>query len=66
MEDAAKAISAKILEKDERDLRRNVLAYDGPPNVPEFAKTLLYEAKRLWKKKEHVTVWNFALDINAT
>lgn len=66
MEEAARAISAKIGEEDEKELRRNVLAYDGPPNVPEFAKTLLNEARRLWRRKEHVTVWNFALDMSQT
>jgi len=66
MDEAARAISAKIGEKDEKELRRNVLAYDGPVNVTEFAETLLNEAKRLWKKKEHVTVWNFALDMSQT
>jgi len=62
MADAVKKISEGI----ERNSRRNVLAYDGPPSVHEFKTTLLNEARRLWQRNEHVTVWNFALDMSAT
>jgi hypothetical protein len=63
--DMADAIE-KIVAAIERDSRRNVLAYDGPPSVHDFKITLLDEANRRWQKGEHVTVWNFALDMSAT
>jgi len=56
----------KISRAIERNCRRKVLAYDGPPSVFEFRAALLSEANRLWQQKKHVTVWNFALDMSAT
>jgi hypothetical protein len=66
MQQAAKAISSKIAERHKERLRRKVLAYDGPLNVPDSAKILLAEAERLWGMNEHVTVSNLALDMSQT
>ena len=56
----------KISGEIEENYRRNVLAYDGPSSVYKFEETLLGEVKRRWNNKEHVTVCNFALDMEAT
>jgi Predicted nucleotide-binding protein containing TIR-like domain len=66
MKQAANAIRSKIAERHTERLRRKVLAYDGPLDVPDSARTLKEEAQRRWGMKEHVTVWNLALDMSQT
>ncbi len=62
VEDAVRKISAEI----KGNCRRNVVAYDGPTSVFNFAETLLKEVQRLWHNEQHVTVCNYALDMQAT
>jgi len=63
---AVKSISRYVLKKFPTTPRRTVLAYNGPPNVHQFGVSLQQEAERRWARREHVTVCNFALDLEAT
>lgn len=61
-----KKIEGAIRERTKEDSRRTVAAYDGPRDVHGFREALMQEVARRWKRKEHVRVDNFALDMEVT
>jgi hypothetical protein len=61
-----KEICDDIKERTNDRRRRDVAAYNGPPDVPGFREELLKEVNRRWKRGERVRVDNFALDMEVT